>query len=273
MLYIEKRPCPQEIADEIALIKGSELWDDIHDPADHDLSDDDRHNAVEQLRAHFNQLHKNAVRNALISEQHGLCAYCMSRINDNGLETSIEHWSPLSKRKQNALDYNNFLAVCQGGKTTEILAAAKRILCCDAHKDDEAEMKLDPRNEQMMEGIIYNSEGIVDYRDSMPLAQEVARHDLDKVLQLNGILGDGRSCKFDTATKLVQQRRNAYRHTEEDCLRHYDDGTLTVEWLQSQIDKCLNQEQRQGFIGVDIFVYKQYIAKLLKKQNGDNRHG
>lgn len=56
----------------------------------------------------------------MIEEQHGLCAYCMARINGEWNEklqkyrTEIEHYLPQSSHQARDLDYLNLLGVCNG---------------------------------------------------------------------------------------------------------------------------------------------------------------
>lgn len=56
---------------------------------------------TKSIRSYFDCLNKETIRTALLEEQHGLCAYCMRRIENKGASTTIEHWIPLSwKRDQ-----------------------------------------------------------------------------------------------------------------------------------------------------------------------------
>ena len=72
-----------------------------------------------------------------------MCAYCMKSIQDDPLETTIEHWFPLDKDKDKVLDYKNMLAVCRGGATLDLEKGHKRELCCDASKGN-SEIKEKP---------------------------------------------------------------------------------------------------------------------------------
>ena len=70
MLCINKTCPPRNVQDEIDRVRRTPEWCEANDP--------------EQIRDCFDQLDKNAIREALIREQHSLCAYCMRRIyNDN----------------------------------------------------------------------------------------------------------------------------------------------------------------------------------------------
>ena len=68
-----------------------------------------------------------------------------------------------------------------------------RICCCDAKKHD-ASIKVDPRNERMMENIAYYSDGRIDFSESYATAKirNTLRGDLWYHLGLNGsVKNDG----------------------------------------------------------------------------------
>lgn len=265
MLYIEKSECPEEILAMISDIQRTDEWINVPDPADKALSPEEKQSATKCLRDFFDLLDKEKIRESLLAEQHYLCAYCMTPIKNEGLHTSIEHWVPLSKSKLDALNYWNFLATCKGGTDVRNISRRDRVLCCDAKKRDDCSMILDPRNKEMMKGITYSSEGIIEYKDTPPFDRASILNDINAVLQLNGKLDKEGFCKKDTATQLVKQRRDVYNNTEKICLECWENGILSIEWLNSQIEKCLNQECREKFAGVSIFVYTTYL-ELLKER-------
>ena len=104
MLYIEKEGLPDDINRKIIELRKSEEWKNI--------KEDD----TEMVRFVFDtDFPKNDVKEILLHEQHGICAYCMKRIRmDN--HSRVEHLLPLSKDKEKAIDYNNMLGVCDGGE-------------------------------------------------------------------------------------------------------------------------------------------------------------
>lgn len=84
-------------------------------------------------------------RSQLVNQQGGLCAYCEIDIRDNDpLKCRVEHFHPKSDLPPPhnwALDWQNMLAVCNGGSYEYIGAAGfylepmSQNLSCDAHKD------------------------------------------------------------------------------------------------------------------------------------------
>ena len=59
---------------------------------------------------------KDGLRQALVTEQRGLCCYCMSRIRNSPTEMKIEHWKCQSGHTDEQLNYRNLLGACPGGQ-------------------------------------------------------------------------------------------------------------------------------------------------------------
>ncbi len=74
--------------------------------------------------------YKPELRTALAIEQGYVCAYCMSRIEDDQLETKIEHCHSQSEYPSEKLDYNNLLLCCPGNS-----GKRARDQYCDTKKD------------------------------------------------------------------------------------------------------------------------------------------
>ena len=58
---------------------------------------------------------KDQLRNALVTEQQGLCCYCMGRIYAKPESMKIEHWKCQSNYPSEQLSYQNLLGACRGG--------------------------------------------------------------------------------------------------------------------------------------------------------------
>ena len=59
---------------------------------------------------------KQELRDSLLSEQGGICAYCMKRIRASESGMKIEHWRCQVHNPLENLVYGNMLGVCLGGK-------------------------------------------------------------------------------------------------------------------------------------------------------------
>lgn len=63
-----------------------------------------------------NYVDKDALRQALVAEQHGVCCYCQSRIKATPNGMKIEHWQCQADHPERQLDFSNLLGACTGGQ-------------------------------------------------------------------------------------------------------------------------------------------------------------
>ena len=87
-----------------------------------------------------NYADKDSLRQALVSEQRGLCCYCMGRIHSDATTMKIEHWQCRSRYSTKQLDYCNLLAACRGGE-----CQPQRLQHCDTRKGDR-DLRWNPAN-------------------------------------------------------------------------------------------------------------------------------
>lgn len=64
---------------------------------------------------YLNYSDKDSLREHLVTEQGGICCYCMSRIRPTSKEMKIEHWQCQENYPGRQLDYKNMLGACLGG--------------------------------------------------------------------------------------------------------------------------------------------------------------
>ncbi len=58
---------------------------------------------------------RDVLRHALVTEQRGICCYCMGLIRNGRTTTKIEHWHCQSHYTTERLSYRNLLGACLGG--------------------------------------------------------------------------------------------------------------------------------------------------------------
>lgn len=245
MLYIRKvQPLP-DVIERSNLIKRSEAWKKIPEED------------TQAIRSQFDLLPKESIRYTLLKEQRGLCAYCMKRIHDDN-STTIEHWTPLSRSKDKALQYTNFLGVCHGGRKTEM--EDTKILCCDASKG-EKEIQISPWNEAHMKDIAYTSSGIIYTISQNPEFEK----DINFTLCLNGLI-DKKGNRIDTATEVIKGRRDAIQWCK-DLYRTLDRrGKCTSVELKKKIDEIEQAEVMPEYVGVKLFYLKKKYQELAKRE-------
>ena len=254
MLYIEKKPCPADIQAEIDHLTRTKAWQSF---SEHPVADE-----AKRIRTnYFNKLDKSRVREALIAEQKGICAYCMCAIENNGRSTTIEHLVPLSKSKAGAMSYANWLAVCNGGRNTPLSGGEKRVICCDAKKSNTS-VTLTPLDRDRMERIAYYDDGSIYYRDPSDPQYTQIRRDLNEVYGLNGTVdARGRSRK-DTTTGIVKRRKDTYITLFEELMEMEAQGLLTIDLVRRFRRSLCEDEAWEPFVGVKLYVLDLFLETL-----------
>lgn len=240
MLYIKKIRVSKEVIDEINRVKREQksLFDK-RDP--------------QSARIAFNCLDKTVIRDSLIREQHGLCAYCMRRIENNS-DMTIEHWQSIEQNVDGAMDYENMLGVCDGGrKVNEADYEEHHVLCCDASKGSKT-ITISPLNQFHMQKIRYSEDGrIYTYpRD------EILEADINEVLHLNG------ANNLDTCTRLLRGRREAYRAYARFIEKLSCDKKLSRSYIEKRVAQLENQATYDEFAGVIIYFLKRKLKRIYE---------
>lgn len=222
-----------------------------------------------KLRDLFDQMPKDEIRTALYQEQHGLCAYCMQRINPSSDGMKIEHYKALSREKESALDYQNYFGVCYGGEKDG--DEKPRILCCDAARKDE-KLTIKPWDKRQMEAIAYERNGKIYVRGDSGLDSALVQdmqNDIDNVLVLNGIRDSQDKLLADTSSKLIANRRSVYDSVSSSLNKWDKKNLLTVDFLQDKIKKLErmleNNNIAEPYIGVSLYWLKRKLKKLQKR--------
>lgn len=245
MLYIKKEGLPYNLNSQIIELRKSDEWKKI------------RENDTESIRHIFdNQFPKSEVKEVLIHEQKGLCAYCMRRIHMDS-HSRVEHLTPLSKNKEKAIDYNNMLGVCDGGE--KVVGQQNRILCCDAHKK-EKEIIISPLSSIQMEKIAYKTDGLI-YTE--PKDEEMEK-DINEVLLLNGIQKKDGTVR-DTATELLKGRKDTYNRARKMMERLNKNGKCTSVNVKKLMDSILAQEELEEYAGVKLYYFRKKYEALIRR--------
>lgn len=122
-----------------------------------------------------NYADKDALRHSLVTEQRGICCYCMGRIKNGPNTMKIEHWRCQSGYPAEQLNYRNLLGACRGGH-----GLPQRLQHCDTRKGDgdlrwnpaEPEHHIETRLRYELDGSIRSDEAEFD-------------RELNEVLNLN----------------------------------------------------------------------------------------
>ena len=134
-----------------------------------------------------NYPHKDALRHALVTEQRGLCCYCMGRIHNGPTTMKIEHWQCQAGYPAEQLSYHNLLGACLGGAEQPPL-----LQHCDTRKGDrdlrwnpaDAAHRIEARGRYEMDGSIRADDAAFDaqLQDVLNLNLAVLRNNRKGVL-------------------------------------------------------------------------------------------
>lgn len=145
---------------------------------------------------------KDALRQALVSEQRGICCYCMGRIRNGPTSMKIEHWQCQSRYPAKQLNYRNLLGACQGGN-----GKSPKFQHCDTKKGDH-DLKWNPADPT------HHIESRLRYEVDGSIRSDDAEFDLqlDQVLNLNlSILKMNRKAVLDAVLNWWQHEKAKLR--------------------------------------------------------------
>ena len=125
-----------------------------------------------------NYREKNELRSALVTEQRGLCCYCMGRIRADRKSMKIEHWQCQRYYGHRELDYRNLLASCPG-RVSGPGGGPPHLQHCDTRKGDR-DLEWNPADpsHRIETRIRYEPDGTIRSEDDFD-------GQLDTVLNLN----------------------------------------------------------------------------------------
>ena len=155
-----------------------------------------------------NYLEKHDLRQALVTEQRGLCCYCMSRIRPALDSMKIEHWRSQSRYPGRQLNYRNLLGACLGGHRKPA-----HLQHCDTRKGSR-DLKWNPAD------LDHHIETRVRYERDGSIHADEADFDgqLNEVLNLNlPLLKNNRKAVYDAVLQWWgrQKRRHQGRVPRE----------------------------------------------------------
>lgn len=168
---------------------------------------------------------KDELRHALVTEQRGLCCYCMSRIGPTRSAMKVEHWRCQSRYQDEQLDYRNLLASCLGGE-----GQPPHFQHCDTKKGNR-DLKWNPAEWE------HQIETRIRYERNGSIRSDEADFDsqLESVLNLNlPLLRNRRKAVYDGFLEWWQEKRGSYqgaalRNRLERERARYDDDVTALE--------------------------------------------
>jgi len=179
---------------------------------------------------------KQTFRCALVREQRGLCAYCMSRIAADAESTKIEHILP-RRHKPGLFDWNNLVACCDGRE-----GYTPPDQTCDTKKGDTALVALNVLAPQRI-GYVFASGRILSKRADVD-------DDLNHVLNLN-------------AEQLRRNRQRALDAAVNHLKRAVGEHGI---WRRGRLLKALDDLRAQNPLQPYVGVIECYLERKIARK-------
>jgi len=179
---------------------------------------------------------KDKLRVSLVSEQRGICCYCMGPIRATIGSTKVEHWHSYARYPAERLVYLNLLGACMGNE-----GRRHSDQHCDSYKGDR-DLSRNPAN------MAHNVQGIVhflaDGRITSP--NPVFNEELQQVLNLNvPVLVNSRKETLRAFQSTLRKRGALSRQAWERLLQQwngeaYGEGLMPycqviIYWIQKKL--------------------------------------
>lgn len=104
-----------------------------------------KHNTLNWNDLPFDE--KEALREQLHAEQHGLCCYCCKKISTKS--ASVEHLQDKHQHRKLQFSYDNLLLSCVSNKHCNIAKQSKEIKVHPLHNDCDDSVKMNPLSAQL----------------------------------------------------------------------------------------------------------------------------
>ena len=180
---------------------------------------------------------KAGLREAMLSEQRGLCCYCMGRIPDKQGQLKIEHWQCIANYPQNQLIYQNLLAACRGGE-----GLPPKRQHCDTLKADR-DLLFNPANPNHRDKLR------ITYKPSGKIQSDNKEFDrqLNEILNLNLPL-------------MMQNRRRVLRGVMK---RWQNNHPVSRKRLEKEISSRLHSSEKlEPYVEVAIWWLKKKLVEI-----------
>ena len=187
-----------------------------------------------------NYADKETLRQMLVTEQRGLCCYCMGRIRRDSMK--IEHWRCQSRFPRDQLDYRNLLGACQGGE-----GQPRSRQHCDTRKGDR-DLRWNPadQSDQIETRIYYESDG------------GIRSHHADFDTQLEEVLNLNLAV-LKTSRRRVRERIVQWWQMERRRLR----GPVPRERFENERERCVGGVgDLQPFCQVSVWWLDQRLKRM-----------
>jgi len=180
-----------------------------------------------------------ALRTSLVSEQGGICCYCMQRIRAREGGIKIEHWRSQATAPNDQLLYSNLLGACMGNE-----GQPRHLQHCDTRKGSQS-LSRNPADEahRIEDYIRYLGDGTISSND------KTLHRQLSSVLNLNySVLVLNRKAVLDSFHKSLPLERDLKKAELRRMEKDWGSGSSGVElrpfcgivvyWVRKRLARC-----------------------------------
>jgi uncharacterized protein (TIGR02646 family) len=187
-------------------------------------------------RCDYDNYAKDDLRQALVSEQRGLCCYCMGRIHNGPTTMKIEHWECQARFPRESLNYRNLLGACLGGR-----GQPSHLQHCDTRKGvrdlrwnpAEPAHHIETRVRYELDGTIRADDGVFDNHLNDVLNLNLAQIKNNRKGVLSGLLDWWRTERPVPRARIEREIRMRTNGTGN--LAPY--SQVAVWWLQKRLER------------------------------------
>jgi uncharacterized protein (TIGR02646 family) len=183
-----------------------------------------------------NYTDKDTLRVYLVTEQRGLCCYCLSRIRADGQAMKIAHWRSQDRYPAQQLDYANLLGACRGNE-----GQPRKSQHCDTRQGN-SDLSRNPANptHRVGEAIRFEGDGRIVSDDG------TFDTELNDVLNLNvAFLMNNRKATLDAFIRALPADGSLRRESLERWLHNWNGEShagelepfcqVVVYWLRKRL--------------------------------------
>lgn len=207
-------------------------------------------------RSVFNSLEKSQLRAVLLTEQHHLCIYCERRVAGGPTEPPIEHWRPLSKDPEHALNWENLYLSCPTDDTCDDAKGGRRLAW--SQEDDSLPWPTHLAYESL---VGFTSGGEMYVRRDAPLTP-AQRRALELAIEDQYDGGRRRSSILNlNQFALVAARKSAIDSERSRLHRDFPGRTASPSERRALAAAHLAQTERPAFVSIRVGYLNQTLGK------------
>ncbi len=207
-------------------------------------------------RSEFDRFEKRKLRAVMYGEQRSLCIFCERRITEGHPAPPIDHWYPLSRDPELALQWKNLYLSCQRPETCDSAKAGHPFRWDDA--DSKMPWPVDFRYENF---VGFTTRGEIYVRTDVVMS-ETLRHALECAIadRTDGDRERRGIVKLNDPA-LVKARVAAVRGERRRMERDFNNGTATTNEREQRASHLLGKGKLPEFVSIRVAWLRKSLGR------------